>query len=1215
MSVPNLKADRKASAVVQEMLLFLTREGVDTSGIDAIAKTDGGFQAAMKWVNTFELKPAPSPEFNKGLLSLSADESASTYPVVHKLQELSEALGSVRDEYNIKARHIITQPIGVLNAGVNPQSLKTMLEAAMKQYEKERNKKRNNPEKKRVALATQQRILQKAVCEYVQGYLELRSKRQLSLVKELNHLFHQQLIYHQKCVALLSESLPDHHHLTKMVEDNKEVCAGHQTNLTRMADKITQELFNCQRQEQAILQQDRDAKKRAKKVSSSGAEFLNVDAVLSVHNSDIKAFLTAVFEVPGQLSCADCGIQPPAYGLCDFGVLVCNDCMQAHTQFPAPLALQGLQPRVVGTEHHKQNIVDLRDTSLFTSQLFQLRAIGNITANSILEATLASQSGSKPTTQSERKDFVFEKYEQFKYANTATAGDCISALREGQYAEVGVSAVLLQQLAAGSDFKGAEGVQALHMATAEGNVIAADFLIRNGAPVDGVLQGYTPLHVAAQLNHQEVLKMLLFHGANPDARAANGDTPCAVAQGHSSTECAVLLASTSSSRAKPPPIRIESWKASTTTVPLCLSSSSTLPHDETASPSIPGLSMSPLTRGQQKTTQKPHAPVLSPPTLRAQPSTLAAQTSPARRYPHSHVYAEIGAPSTMTTTKIGTSASTVSAVLNAGPAGTLEPAPIPARPAPPPPAQAKHQHHKGEKRMQQRAAATTQGGAVGSASSVHAVSAFKTRDEHESAPFGFRRPGDGKGAVVMDDASDAVDSDSEDSDDGDGDGSSDNGMEEKQAHRRSKRLSDRRVHSDGAQSYLQASAAFLYDNVNAGCELLDDELELASTTAVTSHTVTDGEVHLIHTRVHVSEDAGERDTQHPSQQGVSPSSPLPPPPPPQMLSPPSPHQGQSPTFEGDSPLPPPPPPSEALSVPDLAAAIADQGSPLPPPPPLSTLSYESDAADALKPTPKPRKPPQAASVLVMPSAPPPPPPEASPNPTDSSAGRRSPIVIGRVQPYAIVQQQLPPTIPVAQAQADVQPQPEHRQKQHPEMSIYGFTDVDMMVVEVPQLPSSNASGYGDEAVPPPTKPSKTKKPPPIAKKASQPVLSQFPPPPPSPPTRRSTMDPSLMSSSSQHGTPMPTRPLPSPKPSLAPPLATAISSASHGSEQSGNTRGDLSVSPTGKLGPRLTSESRQSQRVTAHRPRTNTAPTGMSVRRPKPPPPAKPRTLHQEQDQ
>jgi len=43
--------------------------------------------------------------------------------------------------------------------------------------------------------------------------------------------------------------------------------------------------------------------------------------------------------------------------------------------------------------------------------------------------------------------------------------------------------------------------------------------------VDTHADGFTPLHIAAQRGHTEVVKLLVYHISNVNARAHNGEMP------------------------------------------------------------------------------------------------------------------------------------------------------------------------------------------------------------------------------------------------------------------------------------------------------------------------------------------------------------------------------------------------------------------------------------------------------------------------------------------------------------------------------------------------------------------------------------------------------------------------------------------------------------------------------------------------------------------
>ena len=98
-----------------------------------------------------------------------------------------------------------------------------------------------------------------------------------------------------------------------------------------------------------------------------------------------------------------------------------------------------------------------------------------------------------------------------------------SAARNGDLA------VVERHLRDGADVDGmdpAYGLTPLVWAALAGRVEAVDWLLENGAAVNGCARdGGTPLHAAAFLGRVEVARLLLQHGADPGAQNNNGDTP------------------------------------------------------------------------------------------------------------------------------------------------------------------------------------------------------------------------------------------------------------------------------------------------------------------------------------------------------------------------------------------------------------------------------------------------------------------------------------------------------------------------------------------------------------------------------------------------------------------------------------------------------------------------------------------------------------------
>lgn len=74
----------------------------------------------------------------------------------------------------------------------------------------------------------------------------------------------------------------------------------------------------------------------------------------------------------------------------------------------------------------------------------------------------------------------------------------------------------------------------------------AGFLLSKGAdadeaPVSGELEGYTPLIFAARENNEEIVKLLIKHGANVNTKNINGDTPLSLAEKGGYTQIMEIL--------------------------------------------------------------------------------------------------------------------------------------------------------------------------------------------------------------------------------------------------------------------------------------------------------------------------------------------------------------------------------------------------------------------------------------------------------------------------------------------------------------------------------------------------------------------------------------------------------------------------------------------------------------------------------------------------
>ena len=65
--------------------------------------------------------------------------------------------------------------------------------------------------------------------------------------------------------------------------------------------------------------------------------------------------------------------------------------------------------------------------------------------------------------------------------------------------------------------------------------------VENGADVNEMINGRMPLHLAAMNGHDEVVRFLLAHGANVNARTAAGETPLLWAKAKGQDKVAQVL--------------------------------------------------------------------------------------------------------------------------------------------------------------------------------------------------------------------------------------------------------------------------------------------------------------------------------------------------------------------------------------------------------------------------------------------------------------------------------------------------------------------------------------------------------------------------------------------------------------------------------------------------------------------------------------------------
>ena len=88
-----------------------------------------------------------------------------------------------------------------------------------------------------------------------------------------------------------------------------------------------------------------------------------------------------------------------------------------------------------------------------------------------------------------------------------------------------------------------EQEQLLHHACCESDVLVVEALLASGCNMNCVYStGYTPLMVATEKGHEEVVKKLILAGVNLEMQTANGDTAFHLAASGNKIQCGILLA-------------------------------------------------------------------------------------------------------------------------------------------------------------------------------------------------------------------------------------------------------------------------------------------------------------------------------------------------------------------------------------------------------------------------------------------------------------------------------------------------------------------------------------------------------------------------------------------------------------------------------------------------------------------------------------------------
>eukprot|EP00047_Mylnosiga_fluctuans_P004567 m.235297 g.235297 ORF g.235297 m.235297 type:complete len:980 (-) comp12799_c0_seq1:715-3654(-) len=586
---PPLPAVDTSKALIQDVLDRATAVGVAVDCIDDFADTDGLFSKIIKHAGSFMMEVStPDATFIDALQALGAElgrKGRYLSPHYTKLASLSRDFNLVRQKFNDNVSHVVQSQIMVTATGSSPVDLRDNLDKSVKHYEKERAKKSSKgfTERKQAALDTQQRVLQNTACDYVQQLQGVREKREMDFSKHLLALYKAQQQFFADSASILQEVVTISDQVLRATATERTKLDAAKPGLLDLRQKYERAVFNSERQEK-----DMDRVEKTGGRSSLGAipatpgaaptgagaptpgpamtpmparpalpkrvseletmSFTSTATTDSIAQS--REFLEDVMLATGNEVCADCSRERPRWGACDLGIVLCDDCASIHRE-PAN-SLKG-EHRVLGMGPHVKQLTSLEQTDVDSVGLLMLKAIGNVNANAILEGRLASGPLAmlkiKPTAASsidEKRAFIGKKYDLREYIiKTDRPLSLVTAFKAGVASKTGVAATLLAEVLAGANMASPDATEALHLAVAEGDALAVDFLLRNGCSANQSINSYTPLHVAAQMDRADVVKLLLRHGASPSAVDPSGKTALDLARASQSANVVRVLSQVS----------------------------------------------------------------------------------------------------------------------------------------------------------------------------------------------------------------------------------------------------------------------------------------------------------------------------------------------------------------------------------------------------------------------------------------------------------------------------------------------------------------------------------------------------------------------------------------------------------------------------------------------------------------------------------------------
>ena len=329
--------------------------GIALDEVEGLVSGDAAFAKVIKHASSFGNEAdCPDTPFMDNLAVLGAECGKSAVGLAFgELAKISKKMQAARKRHNDAIQAITQMPLTTVSTGPTPSEHKAVLDKAIKQYEKERDrvKKKESGIKRQTAVETQQRILQRAACDYVMLMTSVHERRTIEFTRHLLAMYKQQQAFFEEGLRILSE-MPSVDKLLDSVLEAKGRADVYRPQLSQLRTQLEQEIAACEKREKEVEKTGGSntsggggggssnnssdsllGVRRSHTMSSglgAGRRDADTNSVCSLSGLDLQTYLTDVFAAPGNDVCGDCSAPQPRWCAADVGVLLCETCAQVH---------------------------------------------------------------------------------------------------------------------------------------------------------------------------------------------------------------------------------------------------------------------------------------------------------------------------------------------------------------------------------------------------------------------------------------------------------------------------------------------------------------------------------------------------------------------------------------------------------------------------------------------------------------------------------------------------------------------------------------------------------------------------------------------------------------------------------------------------------------------------------------------------------------------